>query len=268
MPRFLSGYLKLFVSVWVLLATPDANCFSVERPSLPHPGTLGPQPGTLGPQSGTLRRWVNPFVGTGGNPWVCGETFPGATMPRPKWRPLFNGKDLSDWEVSLFGGDGEIRTEGKQVEIGFGLPMSGLRYLGKIPTLDYGIRLEAKRVSGSDFFCGLTFPVRKSHCSLIVGGWGGSVVGLSNIDGMDASQNETTQYLSLKNDQWYRIQIRVTDQKIEVWLDDKQIINQDIRQQEISLRNEMFPTRPLGLATWQTSAEVRNLEIRPLQNEK
>ena len=240
MPRFLSGYLQLFVSVWVLVATPDVNCISAERPSLPQSSVLGPQSSALGPQ-------------------------PDATIPLPKWRSLFNGKDLSDWEVSLFGGDGEIRTEVKQVEIGFGLPMSGLRYLGKIPTLDYEIRLEAKRVSGSDFFCGLTFPVRKSHCSLIVGGWGGSVVGLSNIDGMDASQNETTQYLSLKNDQWYRIQIRVTAQKIEVWLDDKQIINQDIRRQEISLRNEMFPTRPLGLATWQTSAVVKNLEIRPLR---
>ena len=33
---------------------------------------------------------------------------------------------------------------------------------------------------------------------LIVGGWGGTVVGLSSIDGMDASENETTITESLK----------------------------------------------------------------------
>lgn len=186
------------------------------------------------------------------------------TPPQPNWQPLFNGKDLSGWESSLFGGDGEIRASQGQIEIGMGFPMSGLRYLGKLPTLDYEIRLEARRVSGSDIFCGFTFPVRQSHCSLIVGGWGGSVVGLSNIEGLDASENETTRYLSLENNRWYQIRIRVTGQRIEAWLDEKQVVNQDIRQCNIAVRNEMLPTRPLGLATWQAAAEVRNLELRRL----
>ena len=29
---------------------------------------------------GDLGRWVNPFIGTGGFPWVCGHNFPGATL--------------------------------------------------------------------------------------------------------------------------------------------------------------------------------------------
>ena len=209
---------------------------------------------------------------------VCGMTIvqgeesgssnqPGAasqTQPQPRWQPLFNGKDLSGWELSLFGSDGEISASQGQIEIGQGFPMSGLRYLGKLPTLDYEIRLEARRVLGSDIFCGVTFPVRQSHCSLVVGGWGGSLVGLSNIDGLDASENETTRYFSLENNRWYQIRIRVTVQRIEVWLDEKQIVNQDIRQRKIAVRNEMLPTRPLGLATWQSAAEVRNLELRRL----
>ena len=28
-----------------------------------------------------LGRWVNPFIGTGGFPWVCGHNFPGAMVP-------------------------------------------------------------------------------------------------------------------------------------------------------------------------------------------
>ncbi|MEO6182299.1 MAG: hypothetical protein ABIP71_04215, partial [Verrucomicrobiota bacterium] len=32
-------------------------------------------------QPGELGRWVNPFIGTGGIPWVCGHNFPGAMVP-------------------------------------------------------------------------------------------------------------------------------------------------------------------------------------------
>ena len=32
-------------------------------------------------QPGKLGRWVNPFIGTGGYPWVCGHNFPGAMVP-------------------------------------------------------------------------------------------------------------------------------------------------------------------------------------------
>ncbi len=208
--------------------------------------------------------------------WVCTACAeePGSIQPtaersqdraHPAWQSLFNGKNLAGWKVSLFGGDGEIRATQGQLEIGFGVPMSGLRYLGKVPTLDYEIRLEAKRTSGTDFFCGLTFPVRQSHCSLIVGGWGGGVVGLSSIDGMDASENETTRYLSLEDNHWYRIRVRVTTTRIEAWLDDKQVINQELGRHQISLRSEMLPTRPLGLATWQTAATVKNFQIRTLK---
>ncbi len=32
-------------------------------------------------QPGRLGRWVNPFIGTGGVPWVCGNNYPGASLP-------------------------------------------------------------------------------------------------------------------------------------------------------------------------------------------
>lgn len=60
--------------------------------------------------------------------------------------------------------------------------------------------------NGSDFYCGLTFPVGNSPCcSFIVGGWGGGVVGLSSLDGSDASENETTKYQEFDNKRWYKV---------------------------------------------------------------
>ena len=61
------------------------------------------------------------------------------------------------------------------------------------------------RLDGSDFFCSTTFPVGKDPCTLVVGGWGGMVVGLSNVDHEDASENGTTKTMTFKNKRWYRV---------------------------------------------------------------
>ena len=48
-----------------------------------HNRIVGAKPGKLqtNVQPGELGRWVNPFIGTGGIPWVCGHNFPGAMVP-------------------------------------------------------------------------------------------------------------------------------------------------------------------------------------------
>src|SRR6185436_8655928 len=111
-----------------------------------------------------------------------------------KWTALFDGKSLDGWKITEFGGQGDVEAVDGRMVIEMGSPMSGVTFAKKdFPKVDYEIRLEAMRVKGDDFFCGLTFPVRDSYCSFIVGGWAGSVVGISSIDGRDASENDTTQ---------------------------------------------------------------------------
>ena len=101
---------------------------------------------------------------------------------------------LGEWKKTAFGGEGDVVVEDGQILIDAGNPMSGITWKGKCPKMNYELSLEAQRVSGSDFFCGLTFPVGDDPCSFICGGWGGGVVGLSSLDGNDASENETTKY--------------------------------------------------------------------------
>jgi len=152
----------------------------------------------------------------------------------------------------------------KRILLDFGDSLTGIVYTRPLPKQDYEIRLEAMRVDGIDFFCGLTFPVAESHCSLIVGGWAGAVVGLSSIDGRDASENETTQYRKFDEGKWYRLRVRVTAERIQCWIDDQQVIDQDIRGRRISTRAEVEPSRPLGIAAWQTKAALRGIEFRRL----
>jgi hypothetical protein len=111
-------------------------------------------------------------------------------------KELFNGKDLKGWKVTDFGGQGETEVKDGKIITLMGASLSGVQYTNSVPTNNYAISLEAMKVDGSDFFLGLTFPVKDTHCSLIVGGWGGGVVGLSSVDSMDASENETTKFVT------------------------------------------------------------------------
>ena len=98
--------------------------------------------------------------------------------------------------------------------------MTGVVYTrGDFPKMDYEFTLEGKKIDGDDFFCTTTFPVGDSFCSFVVGGWSGRVVGLSSIDSEDASTNETRTNKEFKDDQWYKIRVRVSQKRIEAWID-------------------------------------------------
>jgi hypothetical protein len=145
-----------------------------------------------------------------------------------------------------------------------GSDLTGISTSRELPKTNYEVELEAQRVDGSDFFCGMTFPVKKDPCSLIVGGWGGGVCGLSSINEMDASENDTTTYQPFKSKQWYKIRLKVTDKKIEAWIDGKQIVDQDLEGKKIGIRYEVELSKPFGFACWQTTAALKNIRVRSL----
>jgi len=183
-----------------------------------------------------------------------------------QWTPLFDGQTLESWKKTNFGGEGEVQVSDGEIQLDFGSSMSGITYTGSLPTTDYEIQLEARRVDGIDFFCGLTFPVEDSFCSFIVGGWAGSVVGLSSIDGKDASENDTTRYMSFETGRWYQVRVRVTGRRIQAWIDGRRVVDQKIVGRTISTRNEVDLSKPLGISTWETRAALRNIQVRQLRS--
>ena len=184
------------------------------------------------------------------------------------WQPLFNGKDLEGWKVTNFGGEGEVYVEDGEVVISQGADLSGIHTEKEIPRSNYEIQFEAQRAAGSDFFAGLTFPVKDSHCSLIIGGWGGGVCGISSLDGMDASENETTSYQQFDKDKWYKIRIVVRDNHLSAWLDDKQIVDVDTTDKKIGVRFEVERSKPFGFATYATTGRLKNVRLRTLPPEE
>jgi hypothetical protein len=201
---------------------------------------------------------------------------PGPAAPRARadaegWITLFDGKTLGGWKVTKFVGAGKVYVQDGAIHVGAGDMCTGITYDGDandLPREDYEIELDAMRVEGVDFFCGLTFPVGKDHISLILDGWGGAVTGLSCLDDWDASLNETTQDVEFKNNRWYRIRARVTKAHILCWVDDKQIIKVARKGRRISVRIEVEPSIPLGIATWQTHGAARGIRLRRLPAEE
>ncbi len=202
-----------------------------------------------------------------------GVTAPVKKPTENKWKDLFDGKSLTGWTRTEFGGGGEVRFEPKFREekpaifVESGEALSGFNWTGDaLPKTNYEVALEGMKVQGTDFFCGLTFPVGDTFASLILGGWGGGVVGISSIDGQAAVENTTTKYLTFVKDHWYKVLLRVTPTKIEAWLDNKPIVDLEITGKKISLRHgEISLSKPLGISTYQTKAAFRSIKIRSLE---
>ncbi|MEM1226760.1 MAG: family 16 glycoside hydrolase [Planctomycetota bacterium] len=185
-----------------------------------------------------------------------------STDPTAHWQPL-----QGSWKPCSFGGDGTVEMSDSLISLGIGDPLTGVRWIGDLHRQNYELSLQGRRTEGFDFFCAVTFPVGEETCSLVCGGWGGGVLGLSSIDGSDASSNETTQFKEFQNGQWYEIRIRVTDKRIQCWIDGDDWVDVERGDHEFDIRIEMDPALPLGIANYQCASEFRNLRYRQLESE-
>ena len=203
------------------------------------------------------------------------DTKPVAEVEQPKesefekTESLFDGQSLDNWELTEFGGEGDVRVEEGCIVMDAGDPITAINLPESydLPTMNYEIEYEAMKVEGTDFFGTITFPVNDSFCSMVIGGWAGTVVGLSSIDGVDASENETRLVRKFERNQWYRLRVRVTPESIQGFIDDEQVISQSIVGKKVSIRSEMIPCRPLGIANFYTIAKLRNIRLRFLPDD-
>jgi len=198
---------------------------------------------------------------------------PAAKEPEPKTGSapvpgeeisLFDGQTLGPWKVTDFGGQGNVHVKDGAIYLEMGSYATGIAWTGPVVRMNYEITLDAMRAQGNDFFCGLTFPVGENPCTLILGGWGGSLCGLSSLDHFDASENETTKMLHFDNGKWYHVRLRVVPNRIQVWLDDQDLVDVDVTGRKIDIRPEIDLSQPLGIATWVTTGAVKNIRLKKL----
>ena len=188
---------------------------------------------------------------------------------------LFDGKTLKGWKICNYAGIGEVKvnSETSALRVTRGEILSGVRIDNfdkrKLPKVNYELSLEARRVEGEDFFCCLTFPFKKTHASFVLGGRGGSVCGISSIDFMDAMENSTMTVRDFDEGKWYKLRLLVTENRFQGFVEEKKIVNVGIKGRKIGMRfGEIEESVPLGLSTFRTTAEYKNISIRHLEDEE
>jgi hypothetical protein len=186
---------------------------------------------------------------------------------KEKWQCLFDGRSLGKWKVIDeldYSRHGKVYVRDGRIVLEAGRPATGIKWTGPFPKIDYELTFEAMRVEGSDFFAAVTFPVGDAALTLVVGGWGGSTVGLSKIDGEMAIDNETCLSREFDQKRWYRIRLRVIKPRIEAWIDDDQVVDLATEGRKFTVSWEMEPPLPFGIATWRTTGAVRDVRVRPI----
>lgn len=178
---------------------------------------------------------------------------------------LFDGQSLDGWQITNFGPQGPVSISGDELILGMGDGCTGITWKKDFPVINYKVTLDAMRVEGNDFFCGITFPVGKDPCSLIVGGWGGTTVGLSSIDGKDAADNSTTRLMKFEKKHWYHISLVVTEYTIEAMIDSVKVVDFSTGKNKLSIRPEVELSKPFGIASWNTTAALRNIRLEKIK---
>lgn len=179
-----------------------------------------------------------------------------------EWRALFDGRSLAGWKEVMFHRRGQVEVRDGAMVLGKGA-MTGVAWLGEFPKSDYEIRFEAARLEGKDFFAAITFPVKDSFCTWVCGGWDGTVVGLSNVDGYDASENETSTNRDFETGRWYVFRLAVSGKRIQAWIGESMVVDVDLTVSVVSLRfDDIDLCKPLGFASYATAGGIRKVEYR------
>jgi hypothetical protein len=198
---------------------------------------------------------------------VCGAGLAAGLHPRTAGAdaltsgPLFDGRSLGHWRPVEFGGQGEVRIDEGAIVLERGNDLTAIVWTGNLPPPSYTLSLEAMRIDGSDFFCGLTFPVAGSHATFVVGGWGGSLIGISSLEDLDAAENETSQVRPLQDGRWYRVTVEVTPALLRASLDEERLVDLALAGRQVDVRAEMELCRPLGVASYRTRAAIRDIRL-------
>ena len=193
--------------------------------------------------------------------------------PPAEGRALVPQSGLGKWREADYGGLGVVDVEDGVLSLGAGDPLTAVVWTGPVgtdakdalPAMNYRLSWEARRVMGGDFFSTCTFPVGEECCSLVLGGWGGAVTGLSTLNEFDAVRNDTCDSRKFEDDRWYKFTITVRPDEIAATCDGEPLFPAiDPREYRVGVRVEMEPAKPLSFSSYVSSGEIRNVRMTPL----
>jgi len=183
-----------------------------------------------------------------------------------EWR-LLDAPHAAAWKPAGMENEGKAFVKEGEITTGIGAPMTGITFTGweslGVPRDRYIIEYEAMRADGGDFFGSITFPVRDSGLTFIMGGWGGGLTGVSSIDDLDASENMTRGNLAFQNNRWYQVRIELCDENLTITIDGRPFVKVNLKGRQTGLRyGEISKCLPLGFASYFTTGRIRRIVVR------
>ncbi|MDZ4405105.1 family 16 glycoside hydrolase [Prosthecobacter sp.] len=187
---------------------------------------------------------------------------------RSEWK-LLADEFTASWKAAGIAEEGSVSIKDGEITLHPGQPMTGVRFdpwkSADLPRMRYSIEYEAMRLEGNDFFGTMTFPVNEAHVSLVIGGWGGTLVGISSIDDMDANENNTHGNAYFENNRWHKVRVEVREDELRAWINDKLFVNVSTKGHKLGLRpGDIEKCAPFGFASFATQARIRSVVIRRL----
>jgi len=153
-----------------------------------------------------------------------------------------------------------------------GILRSDASLFGKIeipylPPEEYDLRVVFVRRAGSGDL-NLILSREGRQFMWLMGGWGNSILGFETISGKRANQNPTSTRRSgcLENGTTYDCVVNVRRDRVEAFLDGAAVVSWKTDYRDLSLSPEwaLRDSRLLGLATYNSVAEIQRIEIAEL----
>ena len=185
-----------------------------------------------------------------------------------KWEVLFDGKTLDNWKVvGLWhfnpppGRPTRIEVDNGRIVFEAGDTAEAIVWTGDFPRSNYEVQVEAMKLGADGGLRGMVFPVGATRCEFCAGGWDGTIVGLSMVDDKWALGNATTKRMTFEQGRWYRVRLRVTDARVEAWVDGKQVVDLPRLGHTLTLDGGRNPIDPFGI--WLQGC-LRDIKLRRL----
>jgi len=179
---------------------------------------------------------------------------------------MFDGKTLEGWyalQDNRFEGAGDVKVAEGKITLGLGSAGTGIAWKGAFPSVDYELTFDVSRQAGGDV-CNVFFPVGAMRCTLVVGGGEQGVIGLTSVDDAKAGESKQDQKMKFKNGRWYPVRLKVTETKVEVWVDGDKMIDQFLVGHNISGMDTQRFIKSLAIANYRASTALRNIKMKRL----
>lgn len=123
---------------------------------------------------------------------------------------------------------------------------------------DFEYTLQARKIGGTE---GFLIPFRvtgeRDFYWLNLGGWGNTQHAIEGADGGPKRIIGSPVPGQIEEGRWYDLRLRVEGDHLQVWVDGEKLFDQ-------SLGEDQTPRGRVGLGTWVTRAEFRNLRVTDL----